>query len=189
MSPTSTYGVTVGGFTSGAVTFGAAIAGTFGVAGGRRMISTTSRSAITITTLMTTIRPIGSRFFNTADSFVSLLGASGRSGTTGAGARLIICVNSLGPAAPVFAGGAPPSVESGVEPAALKTGGAKTPGSNGEPARGEGAAGPGAGAFGGGTGVEGSGAKSGDGAPGAPPAIGDRPRIAPVAPPKGAAEA
>jgi hypothetical protein len=162
------------------------------------MINTTNKSAITMTTLITTIKPIGSRFFSgKADSFASLFGASGRSGTTGAGARLIICVNSLGPAAPLFAGGAPPSVDSGVEPAELKTGGGKTPGNIGEAPRGDGAAGAagaagagaGAGANGGGTGAVGSGANSGDGAPAALLARGDRPRIAPVAPPRGVAEA
>jgi len=106
---------------------------------------------------------------------------------TGAGARLIICVNSLGPAALEFAGGAPPSVASGVEPATLKTGGGKTPGSIGEAPSGDDAADAGGAALGSGVGTDwcggGSGAKSGDGVPADPPANGERPCMAPVAPP------
>ncbi len=58
---------------------------------------------------------------------VDALGAGAAVGTTGAGARLIICVYSLGPAAE-GAEAAPPSAERGVEPPAEKIGGGSTEG-------------------------------------------------------------
>ncbi len=109
-------------------------------------------------------------------------------GTTGAGARLIICVNSLGPAAAGPAG-APPNVESGVDPTSLKIGGGKTPGSIGDPP----AAGDVSGALAV-VGTVGTGVGSGDevGAfdpnSGEPPLAGeDADRMAPVAPPNSGA--
>ncbi len=113
-------------------------------------------------------------------------GAGG--GTTGTGARLIICVNSLGPAA-VGPAGAPPNVESGVDPTSLKIGGGKTPGSIGDPPAAADVSGalPVVGVVGNG-GCSGGEACAFDPNSGEPPLAGeDTDLIAPVAPPNSGA--
>lgn len=115
---------------AGALTAGAVTAGAFGAVGtvgtGRFITKTTSSTAIKMTALMTMMSPIGSRRFPFASALLTAGAGAGGSATTGAGDRLMSCVNSLGPA--VCAGLAPPSVDSGVAPASLNTGGGRTPG-------------------------------------------------------------
>lgn len=128
-------GVTVGAVTAGAVTLGAVTVGTVG----RRMTTKPiSPSAMRMTTLITTMSPVGMDFFLAAAGVAAGAGVAGAGGaaTTGAGALLIMRVKSLGPdEAPAWGDCAPPNGESGVLPPAAKMGGGRMPGAppNGAP--------------------------------------------------------
>jgi hypothetical protein len=121
------------GLTCGAETLGAE--GRVGLVGtGLRSTKTTTMMASTMTTLMTTMSAIGTLRLPGAEAAGLAAGGAGGSATTGAGARLIMRVKSLGPCEGDGAA-APPSGESGVAlPDGAKIGGGRMAGvSSGAP--------------------------------------------------------